>query len=287
MTAQHKRPAVEGSAGRAKESKADFHPVLRTVGKMIKKLRERAGLTQPEFALAIGYGVDQVAAVERGRRAPKPEFMAAAERVLDAQGLLDAVQEEVEEARYPPRFQEFVRLEAEALEIHTYSTQVVPGLLQTEAYARALYTMRRPAFTEEVIEQQVEARLARHRIFSRQPPPITSFVIEEAVLRRPLGGREVMRNQLQHLLTAGQMRTVEIQVMPTGREEHAGLVGPMTLLETADETRVAYSEGQEKSRWFLERPEVRAIDIRYGIIRAQALTPSDSLGYIETLQGET
>ncbi|QPP06207.1 helix-turn-helix domain-containing protein [Streptomyces bathyalis] len=261
-------------------------PLLRAIGRQIKFLRERAGLTQAELGERIGYGVDLVSSVERGRRAPKPQFIDGAERVLDAGGLLRAVQDDLDRARYPARFREFATLEADAVEIHTYSNHVIPGLLQTDGYARAIYTMRRPALTEEKIEQQVEARLSRHAALDRQPPPVLSFVIEEVVLRRPLGGMPVLREQLRHLLRVGQLRHVEIQVMPTHREEHAGLVGAMTLLEPADQPRVAYTESQGRSTWFTEHCDVRIIDARYGIIRAQALTPRESLEFIEQLLGE-
>lgn len=261
-------------------------PLLKAIGRQIKFLRERAGLTQAELGERIGYGVDLVSSVERGRRAPKPQFIAGAERVLDAGGLLKAVQDDVERARYPARFREFAMLEAEAIEIHTYNNHVVPGLLQTEGYARAIYTMRRPTLAEEKSDQQVEARLSRQSALARQPPPVLSFVIEEVVLRRPLAGMPVLHDQLRHLLRVGQLRHVEIQVMPTDREEHAGLVGAMTLLEPADQPRVAYTKSQGRSTWFTEHADVRTIDARYGIIRAQALTPRESHEFIEQLLGE-
>lgn len=262
-------------------------PLLKAIGRQIKFLRERAGLTQAELGERIGYGVDLVSSVERGRRAPKPQFIDGAERVLDAGGVLKAVQDDVERARYPARFREFAMLEADAVEIHTYSNHVIPGLLQTRGYARAIYAMRRPTLSEEEIEQQVEARLARHSTLTREPPPVLSFVIEEVVLRRPLGGASVLHEQMRHLVQVGRLRHVEIQVMPTSCEEHAGLVGPMTLLEPADQPRVAYTEGQGRSTWFTEHADVRTIDARYGIIRAQALTPRETREFIEQLLGET
>ncbi|MGH3313159.1 MAG: helix-turn-helix domain-containing protein [Streptomyces sp.] len=261
-------------------------PLLKAIGKQIKVLRDRAGLTQVQFGQRIGYGVDLVSAVECGRRPPKPPFIDGAERELDAGGLLDAVRDDIERAQYPARFREFVRLEAEALEIHSYSNHVVPGLLQTEDYAQALYRMRRPAFDDEVIEQHVAARMVRHSIFERRPAPVMSFVVEEAVLRRPLGGRAVLQGQQEHLLRSCRNRNVELQVMPIDVEEHAGLVGSLTLLELKDKPKVAYTESQERSTWFTERTDVRAIEARYGTIRAQALTPRESLEFIEKLLGD-
>jgi hypothetical protein len=177
-------------------------------------------------------------------------------------------------------------LEGEAVELHVYATKAVPGLLQSEEYARAVFTMWRPLLPDEVIDERVTARLARQEIFARSPQPTLSFVIEEAVLRRPLGGRAVMRGQLEHISLYGQRRNVEIQVLPTELEEHAGLEGPFTLIETRDGRRIAYVEGYKDSRLHTERKAVREIEEQYGILRAQALTPRASLTFVEKLLGE-
>jgi len=276
--------AADGEGADREAERVD--PVLKVVGKQIKVLRERAGLTQPEFGRRIGYGVDLVSSVERGRRPPKQPFIEGAERELDGRGIFYAVQEDVEETRYPARFREFAKLEREAVEIHMYDPMVVPGPLQTEEYARALYLMRRPAMDGETIEGHVAARMARREVFERRPAPVLGFVLEEAVLRRPLGGRAVLRGQLEHLLAVGRLHNVEIQVMPVDVEEHAGLVGSLALLETPGRPKIAYTESQERSAWFTERADVRAFENRYGTIRAQALTPRQSLKLVEKLLGE-
>jgi len=163
----------------------------------------------------------------------------------------------------------------------------VKGLLQTEGYARAVFTMRRPLLDEETIEQRVTARLARQEIFSARPAPLMSFVNEEAALRRPIGGAEVLRGQLEQILLIGQKRNVEIQVMPLAREDHAGLAGPFTLIETKSGQRIAYAEVQKSSRLYTERTPVRELEAQYGIIRAQALTPRESMAFVEKLLGES
>ncbi len=172
------------------------------------------------------------------------------------------------------------------MELHEYATMVVPGLLQTEDYARALYRMRRPLLDEETVEQRVTARLARQTIFNRWPPPTLSFVLEEVVLHRPFGGADILRGQLRQLLESGRMRHVELQVMPTKRTDHPGVAGPLILLEPKDGPKLAYAEAQGRNVWFTKRESVRAVESRYGIIRAQALTPQESLELIETLLGE-
>lgn len=260
--------------------------VLRVFGRQLKRFRMRAGLERPEFGSLTGYSVSTIAAYEQGRRVPPPRFIDQADEVLDAGGVLQEMKEEVARAQYPAFFRDAARLEGEAVELHVYATKAVPGLLQSDEYARAVFTMWRPLLAQDVIEERVAARLARQEIFSRMPQPTISFVIEESVLRRPLGGRTVMRGQLEQVLLYGQLRNVEIQVMPTDLEEHAGLEGPFTLIETRDGRRIAYVEGYKDSRLHTERRAVRELEEQYGILRAQALTPRASLAFVEKLLGE-
>lgn len=112
------------------------------------------------------------------------------------------------------------------------------------------------------------------------------FVLEEALVRRPIGGREVLRGQLGQLLEIGQKRNVEIQIMPMEREDHACLGGPLHLIETQEQRRIAYVEVQGTSQLITERDRVREIEARYGIVRAQALTPRESLGFVEKVLGD-
>ncbi|MBJ6642998.1 helix-turn-helix transcriptional regulator [Streptomyces sp. BSE7-9] len=261
--------------------------VLRTVGRVIKMCRERAGLTQAALGAQIGYSEEQVSSVERGRRAPMEEFLDAADRVLEANSLISALKGDVEKARFPKKVRDLAQLEAQAVELCAYANHVVHGLLQTPEYARALYRMRRPPYTDEQVDELVEARLVRQRVFAEQPAPMFNFVHEEVTLRRPLGGKMVMRKQLEHLLEVGRRRNVEIQVLPTDREDHAGLAGALQLLRLKEGLTVGHVEVQLLNRLISDPKEIQILEIRYGIIRAQALTPRESLAFIEKVLGET
>lgn len=265
----------------------DSGAVMRAVGRQIKLWREAAGLKQAEFGAAIGYGEEMVSAVERARRIPRPEFLDKADEVLGAGGKISAMKKDVAEARYPKKVRDLAKLEAEAGELGVYGIHNMHGLLQTAEYARALFDMRRPAYSEDEIERHVAARMARQEIFEQRPAPMLTFVQEEVTLRRPLGGRMVLRRQLEHLLELGQLRHVEIQVMPTDREEHAGMGGELQLLKLRDGTTVGHWEAQLSNRLISNPKEVQILEMRYGIIRAQALTPRESLAFIEKLRGET
>ncbi|MFJ6129990.1 helix-turn-helix domain-containing protein [Streptomyces griseoviridis] len=279
----------EGAVG-GDERQSEPEPgsgVLRVFGRQLKRFRVRAGLERPEFGSLTGYSVSTIAAYEQGRRVPPPKFIDRADEVLDAGGVLQEMKEEVARAQYPAFFRDAARLEGEAVELHVYDTHLINGLLQTEEYARAVFTMRRPLLSDETIDERVAARLVRQDIFNRRPMPTLSFVIEQSVLTRPVGGAYVMRGQLEQLLLSGRRRNVEIQIMPNAREEHAGLAGPFTLIETQDARRIAYVEAYRHSRLYTDRGTVRELEEQYGLLRAQALTPRDSLALIEELLGET
>ncbi|MDJ0465212.1 helix-turn-helix transcriptional regulator [Streptomyces sp. H27-C3] len=261
--------------------------VVAAVGRQIKVWREAAGLRATEFGTAIGYGEDQVYKVEGGKRIPRPEFLDRADEVLGAGGKLAAMKRDVAEVRYPKKVRELAKLEAQAVELAAYGNHNIHGLLQTREYAQALFGMRRPAFARDEVERLVAARVARQSIFERSPAPELSFVQEEVTLRRSLGGRMVLRQQLERLLELGRLRNVELQVMPTARADHAGMGGEMQVLKFGDGSAVGRSEGDFGSRPVSDPKHLRIIELRCGIIRAQALPPGESLAFVEQVLGET
>ncbi|WP_395293681.1 Scr1 family TA system antitoxin-like transcriptional regulator [Kitasatospora hibisci] len=283
------------SAEARPESAEDLTEVsdfFRALGKQIKLLRERAGMTQKELAGHVGYTEALIGAVERGKRTPQPELLDAADKLLDAGGMLSIAKDDVQRAkakarvRHPAWFRDYAGLEEEAIELHDFSTLLIPGLLQTEAHARALYEMRQPLLSEEVIEIRVAARMARQEILTRWPRAIFSWVIDESVLRRPLGGWDVHAAQLRRLLEVGQARGMVIQVLPLDKAEHAGMGGPFILITPKGQPQNGYIEVQTSSRLITDQDEVRILNARYGTLRAQAHTPQESLTLIEKMLGE-
>ncbi|MEU6678244.1 helix-turn-helix transcriptional regulator [Streptomyces sp. NPDC046925] len=282
-----------GRNGGADEPGWDVDPedeisaVVEVVGHQLKLRREAAGLRVAEFGEAIGYGEDLIRKIERGARIPRPEYLDKVDEVLGAGGLVSAMKKEMREARYPKKVRELAKLEERAVELGLYSNHSIHGLLQTDGYARALFKMRRPAYSQAEVERVVAARMARRSIFERMPAPELSFIQEEVTLRRPLGGRMVLREQLERLLEVGQLRNVEIQVMSIDREEHAGVDGGIEVLKFEDGTAVGRSEGAFNGRPVSDPRQLRILELRYGIIRAQALAPPESLAFIEEVLGET
>lgn len=270
------------------KDKGDKRPVSYVIyGAQQRRIREHVGMTQQQVADEVGYSVELVRKIERGERKAQEQYVRKVDEVLQAQGVLVVTSEELSQhLQWPDWFEEYVEAEAAARRIEEYDTHVVPGLLQSEEYARAVLSAHYPTLDDEEVEGRVTARLERQALLTRKPTCMLSFVVEEWVLQRPIGGKKSMQDQLHKLTECARMRNTTIQVLPTACETHAGFDGPMTLLETADGKRVAYVEGQAGGDWISSPDDVRVQEGRYGIIRGQALSAEASLTFIEKLAGE-
>ncbi|MGQ4485953.1 Scr1 family TA system antitoxin-like transcriptional regulator [Streptomyces sp. SAS_281] len=283
MTAERVGPGEMDGVQAADKAGQD---VVIAFGQSLKTLRVRAGMQRDELGRRLGYSASTIASFEQGRRIPPPRAIDKADKELGADNLLTVWKEPVENAQYPVFFQGMAQLEKQAIELLSYDTLVVKGLLQTEEYMRAVLALRRPVLDSEIIEQRVTARLARQEIFDRRPAPLLSFVMCESVLRRKFGGTEVLRGQLEHLLLIGQRRNVELQVMPLDSVENSGVDGPFTVVTREDGKKFLYVEAQGTSSLETDPKQAAFAAARYGIIRSQALTPRESLAFIEKLLGE-
>ncbi|HEY9328834.1 MAG TPA: helix-turn-helix transcriptional regulator [Streptomyces sp.] len=250
-------------------------------GALLRHYRERAGLSQEGLGLKLGFSKSLVAMVERGERPPKGDFTPQADAVLGADGALIAAGGKLTSSRVASWFGPFAEEEATARARYEYESNVVPGLLQTEDHARAVFSGSCPPLDDDEIEGLVAGRLARQNMLTRKPMPDISFVLELSPLTRPIGGRDVHRAQLHHILEVSRLRHVHIQVMPPQRETHAGLSGPFVLLETDDRRRLAYLEVQRRNFLVSEQDHLGTLFARYGILRTQALRPEESRKLIE------
>ncbi|MGO4629912.1 helix-turn-helix domain-containing protein [Streptomyces sp. 2RAF24] len=261
--------------------------VVAAVGRQLKLWREAKGLGAVEFGERIGYGEDLVRKVERGARIPRPEYLDKADQVTGAGGIISAMKKDIEEVRYPKRLRSLAKLEAQAVEFCMYSNFNVHGLLQTEEFSRALLKTYRPAYEPEELERYVLARVRRRAVLEKVPGPEFSFVQEESTLKQPIGGKMVLRRQLEHLLEVSELPNVEIQVMPTERADHPGTAGRIALLKFGDGSAVGRTDGDYGGRPVSDLKRLRILELRYGIIRSKALTPVESRDFIEQLLGET
>ncbi|MFJ8645909.1 helix-turn-helix domain-containing protein [Streptomyces sp. NPDC093546] len=251
-------------------------------GRLLRFYRERAKVSLEALGRHTGYSKSQVAMIERGERRPRGNFVDLADEFLGAQGALIEVAKEVKASGVAAWFEDYLEEEAKAAGVHSYENHLIPGLLQTEAYARAVFGCANPPFEDHEVDVMVAARLARQQLFHRKPTALVSFVLEKAALTKPIGGAEVLKENLLHILEIGRLRNVQIQVMPEYPEVHAGLSGPFILLETAKrQSQLVYVEGLSGRYFLSEQPDLGDAFARYGVLRAQALNPIDSAELIE------
>ncbi|MBO8196089.1 helix-turn-helix domain-containing protein [Streptomyces oryzae] len=280
---------VEGAAagGDDAEREPDPSDSLRTFGAVVQALREHAGLSRTEFGKLVGFSKHTVESVELGRRMPDEAFVERAEEALGNTGALRKAAQYLSrgEPGLAAWFRRWARLERLAANLGTYECRLIPGLLQSEDYARAAFDNSIPPLADAQMEAQAVARMERQELIRKRPNTAFSFVVEEHIVRRRLGGDEVARGQLDHMLSLAELRNVSVQIMPADTVCHAGLDGPLALLEMPDGKRLAYSEGQKNGRLITDAKLVTVLHQRYATLRAQALNPVDSVGLLRRIRG--
>ncbi|WP_329618206.1 helix-turn-helix transcriptional regulator [Streptomyces brevispora] len=260
---------------------------MKLVGKLLGVFRVAADLTQAQLADLVGVQVETIASIEQGCRSLLPDLARRLDQLLETKGALATAVENMPEIDLVPAWAEqYMDLERTALALSWYDNQVLPGLLQTEADARAVFRNRVPVFSEGKIAIQTASRLERQEILHRSEPPTISFVIWEPVVRLQLVDDEAHAEQLRHLRTCAALPGVSLQILPLGHRTHAGLDGPFTLLETPDYQQVAYSETQRGSLLVADPDEISILSQKYAMLRAQALSPQDTMGLLDRLLGE-
>ncbi|WP_415950028.1 helix-turn-helix domain-containing protein [Streptomyces sp. KLOTTS4A1] len=261
--------------------------VMRMIGSQVACLRQAAGLTQRELAERLLVAEVTIASIEQGRRALLPDLAEAIDRLLCTGWVLAAAVANLPEVdQFPLWAESYIQQESEAIALSKYDATVVPGLLQTPGYARAVFQERIPAYDEDEIGAKIAARMARQEILHKKVPPTVSFVIWEPALGLSFGGPDIGREQLQHLRSCAELPGLSLQILPLGSRHHAALDGPFTLLETPEHQHLAYTESQRGSQWVADPDEVSILQRRHAMLRAQALTPHDTLGLLGHLLGE-
>ncbi|GAA2285328.1 transcriptional regulator [Streptomyces ruber] len=270
----------------------------RKLGTELRLLRSRVGLTSIEAARRVGWHQSKVSRIETGSSGVKP---ADVQRLLDAYEVRDAELRELLLALaggedgggrqnwwhayrgvLPPTYRDFISLESQAGGMCTLETSVVPGLLQTPEYARAVTRAALEGVADDKLDALVEVRIARQDVLRADPPLRLHAILDEAVLRRRVGGPEVMARQLARLSDAAALPQVRLQVLPFTAGEHIGLTGPFVIFSfpnTADLDVVVLDH--LTSSLYLERKEdLQAYVEAFNALRIHALSPGESLHYI-------
>jgi transcriptional regulator with XRE-family HTH domain len=240
--------------------------------------------TQVELGKKLGYSGSFISDVERGDRGASEDFAKSCDETFGTPGTFLRLWEDLQREIFPTWFAPIVPIQREAVKITGWELGAVPGLLQTEDYARALVRARRPHDDEEAVDRTVRARTERQGILSKPKPPMLWYVVHEGALRHVVGGPEVMGNQLDKLIKAAETPGVVVQVLPFTAREHAGIDGLLYLYERAGQPPVAYCETFGGARLIEDQQEVSDLATVMGMLRAAALSLWDSVALMRTIR---
>ncbi|MFC4532011.1 helix-turn-helix domain-containing protein [Sphaerisporangium dianthi] len=248
----------------------------------LRRHRLAARLTQKQLARRIGFSSSAVAMVETSKFRPSERFAQLCDQVFGLDGVLAGLYAEVwpPPPPVPAHFRDWAKEEQRATALRLWSPLLIPGILQTEAFARRIFE-REPGLTGEQIEERLAGRMQRRSIFSRTDPPAVMCLIDEGVLHRPVGGPGVMREQLEYLVEMARRPRVTIQIVPYNAEALSGLMGAYAIAEMRGNAYTVRVEAQPKGRTITDRSAITEIIDRYDAVRADAYPQHLSCKIIE------
>jgi transcriptional regulator with XRE-family HTH domain len=269
----------------------------RRVSAELRVLRQAKGLTCQQVADALDWSVSKVSRMETGVRGLFPDDVAAMLGYLEAPSKLRdellALVRDGEKPNWiqigsglPKHWKNLIRIESDATAIYNYEPIFIPGLLQTSDYAWAVIAAGNLDLSEGVVDQLVRTRIGRQALLSRSDAPMLSAMMDEMVLRRPIGGPGCMLGQLRHLLNLAARPQVEIQVVPFAVGANAGMEGPMMIMEFDAQPTLVHVEIRSASGFLEEPAELRRAKVAWRALRSMALSPEDSIRLIADLAGE-
>ncbi|WP_326597243.1 helix-turn-helix domain-containing protein [Streptomyces sp. NBC_01803] len=273
----------------------------RRLGQELRRLREERGMTAEEVADRLLVSQSKISRLENGRRSISPRDvrdLCGVYEVEDAK-LVESLMQMARESRQQgwwhafaelsPSYSVYIGLETDASSLRVYEPQVVPGLLQTQAYAVAVISGALPEVGQDEVDSRVQVRLRRQqRIWDEKNPLRLWAVVDEAALRRSVGGPRAMVEQLHRLVECSRLPHVTLQVMPFSAGAHPGVNGQYAILEfpEATDSTVIYLEGGT-SDLYLEKPhDVQHYSVMYEHLRAQALSPEATRRFMVKLSEE-
>ncbi|MGH3795437.1 MAG: helix-turn-helix domain-containing protein [Pseudonocardiaceae bacterium] len=268
----------------------------RRLGRELRRLREDAGLTLEEAAPQLDWSTSKLSRIETGQQSVDVHGVRSMLDLYDVGGdrwteIIDLVRETRRKGwwhAYGISGQGYLGLETDATVVHEYQLAYVPGLFQTEDYMRALFRNSRQRRTEAEIDRDVQVRLFRQRRLTEEPALALVAIVDESVLHRPVGGQEIMRAQLRHMVARAALPSVCLQVLPASLGVHSGLDGSFIMLGFAepDEPEIAYIEHTASALHLEKEAEVSTCNLVFDRLRSEALSPQDSNALVERLAAE-
>jgi transcriptional regulator with XRE-family HTH domain len=252
----------------------------------LRAQRERAGLGRDDLAGRVNYSASLISMIESGHRSPSRDFAARCDEAFGTPGTFARLERRLRDVPFSSGFRPFQPYESQAATLRLFEHSLVPGLLQTEAYARAVLETH-PNTPAEVVEERVAARLARQVILDRDdpPPPLLWVLLDEHVLTREIGGPKVMHDQLVRLAELARWPNITVQVIP-GLGAHPGLLGAFAVAEMTGMPAIVYLETAHDGQTLEDPDAVAAMSVRFDALRTEALTGRASLSLIEKVTEE-
>jgi transcriptional regulator with XRE-family HTH domain len=252
-------------------------------GAELKRRREDAGLTQVELGARVFVSGAYIGQFEQAIRKPQLDIAQRIDEVLQTDGIFERLcRKLIDDRRYADYFAKAAELEALATAISEFAPALVPGLLQTATYARAVTVAMNPFAADEFIEEKVAGRLERSQILKDATRPMYWAILHENALRVPVGGPAAMAEQLAHVATLAKQRTVVMQVLPYTAGAYAVMTGSLKLMEFEDAPPTAYTEAVYSGNLLDDPAVVKRAQSTYDLLRAAALSPEASLALIES-----
>lgn len=250
-------------------------------GAELKRRREEAGFTQVELGARVFVSGGYIGQFEQAIRKPQLDVAQRIDAVLQTAGFFERMWRKlIDDKRYADYFAEVVELERMATKICEFAPTVVPGLLQTAPYARAVTIAANPFATDEYVDERVAARLERARILKDAARPEFWAILHENVLGVPVGGPAAMAEQLEHIATLARERKVLAMVLPRAEGACAAMGGMVTLMEFDDAPPTAYTETSFSGHLLDDPAVVKRVQRAYDLLRGAALSPEASLALI-------
>ncbi|MEV0557572.1 MULTISPECIES: helix-turn-helix transcriptional regulator [unclassified Streptomyces] len=253
------------------------------IGAELRHARERKGLSQSELGEPLFVSGSFIGQLEAGTRRLHLEYAAQIDEILDTNGFFERNCKALAKSKYPDHFEEAAEAEAVATAIRHYLPLLIPGLLQTPAYAAALFRSYRPLVSGAEIEELVATRMERARLLSDPTTPLLWVVLDEAALRRPVGGTAVMTEALRHVADLARRHRIIMQVLPFDAGDHAGMGGSLKLMEFADAPPLCFVEGLDMGKLLDDPATVARHALTFNLLQAAALSPQGSLALVESV----
>lgn len=268
---------------------------LRRLAGTLRRLRAERGLSREDVSEATGINKATLSRIENTQVRPQARTLAALLTLYEVepderQALMRLLKDSAQSGWWqaytdelPEEYTAYIEFENEARSVWNYESLYIPGLLQTEAYMRAAIPGGMPSLTREQVEQRVQVRMERQAVLHRDPPLKLWAICDEAALHRVVGGPEVMRAQLRHLVDVAELPNVTLQVIPFDVGAHPGMPGSFIVLNFADDPTVVYVDSMAGDLFIEEEADIRRYTAFYEHLRAAAAHPAASVRLIGEL----